>query len=99
MDPNFDTRMLRVADTHPEDLVAGFELRYVSANRFDQASQVNAWPRDLWFSQPDHRAEDVRHTFQVTTVQWIDGSRADLYQDLIALRDRLLEIFNLKNIG
>jgi hypothetical protein len=75
--------MLRVADT-------------------DQASHLNAWPawlRDLWFAQPEHDAKDVRHTFQFATVQWIDGSSADFYQDFIAPGDRLLKILTLKNIG
>src|SRR5260370_36256851 len=51
VDPDFNTRSLRVTNTHTEDRVARFELRYVPANRFNLACHVNTWPagpRGLW---------------------------------------------------
>jgi len=77
MDPNFDTRSLRVADTHPEDLVAWFEVGYVPANGFNQAGHINAWPavpRDLRFTQPKHDAKDIRHAFQLALLATSVGS-------------------------
>jgi hypothetical protein len=38
VDPDRDTRILRVTDTRVEQLVAWFELRYVPANRFNLAT-------------------------------------------------------------
>ena len=68
MDPDFDTRSLRVADTHPEDLVAWFEVGYLSANGFNQASHINAWPANVYHN---YGSPDVRHAFQFAQVERI----------------------------
>src|ERR1700721_1654011 len=60
--------------------VAWFDLRYVSANRFNLASHVNAEVFDLWFAQPEQYTNDERPACHCFPVEWIDGSRADFYQ-------------------
>ena len=67
MNPDFGPRSLRVIDTHAEHFVAGFELLYVPASRFNDAGHVDAWPawfRDRRLADPERDAKDVRHGSQ-----------------------------------
>src|SRR5271165_2119144 len=63
VDPDLRTRILRVADTRAEHLVAWFELRYVPANRFHLAGHISAGPCVLWFAQPEQYASTARPAF------------------------------------
>src|SRR5258708_7412519 len=102
MDPDFDTRSLRVTDADPKNFVTSFELRYVPANRFNLARHINAGPTrpcSFWFAQPEYNAKNVRHTFHLAAVQWIDRSVANLNQDLIALGNRFFDLLTLQDIG
>src|SRR5208282_787501 len=84
-----------------EHLVAWFEPGYVPANRFNLAGHVP--PRspglcDAWFGQPEQYSKVARHASQQAPVKWIDGSRANFYQDFVVLGNRLLDVRDLENL-
>jgi len=60
---------------------------------------INAWsPCGLWFAQPSLYAKDVRGASDEVPVKGIDGSGANLYQDLLVPNGRLVNVLVLKNV-
>ena len=64
----------------------------------EKAEGLSPEPQRARLAQPEHDAKDERHAFQLAVVKRIYGSSADFYQDFIALRNRLPDVFTLKNI-
>jgi hypothetical protein len=86
---------LRVTDAHTEHCIAWFELRDVPAHRFNLAGHINPESGGIWLAQSGHYATAA---FHYTLVQWIDGSRANFYQDFIVPGNRLFDLLDLDNI-
>ncbi len=53
----------------------------------------------FWFEQPIHKAHHKWVGAQQMPVTRRSGSGSNLYQDLVILRDRLLDLFELEHIG
>src|SRR5439155_14351538 len=80
-----------------EDIIAWFELRNILTDRFNCSGKINAQSRVLWFAQAhSHHAHDFWSAFDKVPVVRIDGSRPDLYQDLIVIRNRLFNVLKLE---
>src|SRR5213078_3914416 len=83
-----------------EDLITYLKLFDVSADRFNSSRNVRSEYRVLWFEKPKaHEAHQERLSAQKMPVTCICARRINFYQDFIVLRDRLLNFFQLKNIG
>jgi hypothetical protein len=76
----------------------GFELGYAPAHRFHLARHINPELCDLWFAQPGHSANDIRLASHEVPIQWINGRRANSYQDFVVLGNRLFDVSDLDNI-
>jgi len=98
MSPDSGPRILRVAETQAEHLLAWFEPGYVPAHRFNLAGHVPAGPCVLWFAQPQQHAKAVRPGFHQGPVKWIDGSRVNLDQDFVVLGSGRFDLRDVNDI-
>src|SRR6266700_3323787 len=76
-----------------EHLVTWFELCHGFADCFNRPRKVNAQSCVLWLTQPNPEPHDLWRAFDEMPVVWIDGGRANFYQDLIVIWDRLFNVF------
>src|SRR5712691_556227 len=79
-----------------EHFITWFELSNILTDCFNRPGVVNAEPRVLWFSQPNSEPHDLGRAFDEMPVVRINGSRANSYQDLIVIRNRLFNVLKLK---
>src|SRR6266566_134723 len=83
-----------------EYLITWLKLFYISANCFNPSRNVRSEYFVLWFEKPiAHEAHQERFRSQEMPVTRIDGCRINFYEDFIVLRDRLLNVFQFKDIG
>ena len=80
-----------------EYFVARFEVRYVFANCFNGSGIVDTQSSVFWFAQVRRAGEKPQAAD--SEVEWIYGSRANSDQDLVVIRNRLFDFFNLENLG
>src|SRR5437667_1911945 len=76
-----------------EYFVAGFVLRNVLADGFDGSGKINAQTYVFWFAQStDHRADEVWRALNEVPVVRINRNCANLYQDLVVIGNRFLNV-------
>src|SRR5215468_1640869 len=81
-----------------EHWVTWLELGHSPANCLDFTGHVRAQSRHLWLAQPRSDTKHVGHTSYQVPVNWIDGSRANFYQHLVVLGNRLFHVVNLDDV-
>src|SRR6266566_3615616 len=83
-----------------EYLITWLKLFYISANCFNPSRNVRSEYRVFGFEKPKaHEAHQERFSAQKMPVTRIYGSRMNLYQYFIVLRDQLFDLFKFQNIG
>src|SRR6185295_8069151 len=87
-----------VAPAPAEHLIARSKLLDVSADRLDLTGDIESRHRTPRLTQAGHRADDVRHAPQEMPVADIDGRRADTYEHLVVLHDRLVDGSELQDV-
>src|SRR6266850_4295165 len=84
----------------PNTSSPGLNCVYTPAHGFNLAGHINAGSCELGFAQPpDHEAHKHRLSPHKPPVKWVDGSRANFYQNLAVPNGRLFNLFTFKNFG
>src|SRR6202142_3363909 len=81
-----------------ENFIAWFESSCVPASLFHLSSEIHSQSCDLWFAQPCADANDEGRAPHEMPVERIDGSRANFYQNLVVLGERLFNLRDSENI-